>query len=89
MNTKRKALNKISITQLIGGNSVAMQIYGPHSLDEHGAIIPFEEQLAIVSHYIHNKGGKYAKTYQSKAEGLIEDIYNIHEIQPEGNQFLS
>ena len=52
-------------------------MYGPHSLNEDGTIMPFEEQMAIVSHYLHNQGFKYAKPYESKAEGLIEDIYNI------------
>ena len=54
-------------------------MYGPHSLNEDGSIIPFEEQLAIVSHYLHNRGNKSADTYEEKAEGLIEDIYNIHQ----------
>lgn len=56
-----------------------MQMYGPHSLNEDGSIISFEEQMAIVSHYLHNQGNKYAKPYEIKAEGLIEDIYNIHQ----------
>nr|WP_235300022.1 DNA cytosine methyltransferase [Porphyromonas sp. COT-108 OH1349] len=34
--------------------------------------------MAIISHYLHNKGLKHAKTYKTKAEGLIKDIYNIH-----------
>ncbi|MDO4789973.1 MAG: DNA cytosine methyltransferase [Porphyromonas sp.] len=34
--------------------------------------------MAIVSHYLHNKGYKHAKLYETKAEELIEDIYNIH-----------
>lgn len=35
--------------------------------------------MAIVSHYLHNQGCKYAKPYEVKAEGLIEDIYSIHQ----------
>ena len=34
--------------------------------------------MAIVSHYLHNQGYKSAKPYENKAEGLIEDIYNVH-----------
>ena len=79
MNAKTKATDKIAITQMCGGNKVSMQMYGPHSLNEGGTIIPFEEQMAIVSHYLHNQGYKYAKPYENKAEGLIEDIYNIHQ----------
>lgn len=78
MNTRTLSNEKISITKICGGNSVSLQIYGPHSLNKDGSIIPFEEQMAIISHYLHNKGLKHAKTYKTKAEGLIKDIYNIH-----------
>lgn len=77
MNAKTKATDKITITQMYGGNKVSMQMYGPHALNEDGSIIPFEEQMAIVSHYLHNQGYKFAKLYEHKAKGLIEDIYNI------------
>ena len=78
MNAKTKATDKIAITQMCGGSKVSMQMYGPHSLNEDGTIIPFEEQMAIVSHYLHNQEYKSAKPYENKAEGLIEDIYNVH-----------
>ena len=68
---------------MCGGNKVVMQMYGPHSLNEDGTIMAFDEQMAIVSHYLHNQGYKYAKPYEFKAEGLIEDIYNIHNKQIE------
>lgn len=70
---------------MCGGKKIAMQMYGPHSLNEDGTIMPFEEQMAIVSHYLHNKGFKYAKPYEPKAIGLIEDIYNIRNEQVEEN----
>lgn len=79
MNKKATADNKISITRMCGGGKYSLQMYGPHSLREDGTVIPFEEQMAIVSHYLHNKGSEYAKRYEEKAEGLIEDIYNIHQ----------
>ena len=79
MNAKTKATDKIAITQMCGGSKVSMQMYGPHSLNEDGTIIPFEEQMAIVSHFLHNQGYKSAKPYENKAEGLIEDIYNVHQ----------
>ncbi|MDY3914540.1 MAG: DNA mismatch endonuclease Vsr [Phocaeicola sp.] len=85
MNAKTKATNKIAITQMCCDSKVSMQIYGPHSLNGDGTIIPFEEQMAIVSHYLHNRGYKYEKSYKSKAEGLIEDIYNIHQKNLETN----
>ena len=56
MNAKAKATDKISITQMCGGNKVSMQMYGPHSLNEDGTVMSFGEQMAIVSHYLHNQG---------------------------------
>lgn len=85
MNAKTKATDKIAITQMCGSSKVSMQMYGPHSLNEDGTIIPFDEQMAIVSHFLHNQGYKYAKPYESKAEGLIEDIYNVHQQPLETN----
>ena len=70
---------RIAITQMCGTSKMSVRMYGIHSLNEDGTIMPFEEQMAIVSHYLHNKGYKYAKPYEYKAEGLIEDIYNVHQ----------
>lgn len=83
MNAKSIENEKISITQMCSGRKVSLQMYGPHSLNEDGTVIPFEEQMAIVSHYLHNQGYKYADPYKKKAEGLIQDIYNVHNKQPE------
>lgn len=88
MNKKSKTNNKISITNLCGGKKFSIQMYGPHSLNEDGSVMPFEEQMAIVSHYLHNRGYKYAKPYEEKAEGLIEDIYNVHQ-EKEESQLVS
>ena len=85
MNTRTNATEKISLTQMCGGNKVSMQMYGPHSLNEDGTLLSFNEQMAIVSHYLHNRGFKYAKPYEQKAEGLIEDIYNIKQTSLETN----
>lgn len=85
MNSKTKATDKIAITQMCGCSKVSMQMYAPHSLNEDGTIIPFEEQMAIVSHYLHNKGYKYAKPYEYKAKGLIEDIYDVQQKEVENN----
>lgn len=85
MNTKTKVADKIAITQMCGGSKILLQMYGPHSINEDGTIMPFEEQMAIVSHYLHNHGYKSVKPYENKAEGLIEDIYNIHQKTIETN----
>ena len=47
---------------------------GPHAKYEDGASMPFSEQMAIISHYLHNKGTIYEVTYKQKALELIEDI---------------
>lgn len=59
------------------GTFTVKEVYGPHAIMENGQIMPFVDQLAIVSHYLHNKGFKSEKTYKQLAIGLIEDIYNI------------
>ena len=49
MNIKIKTTDKIAITQMCGGSKVSLQMYGPNSLNENGTIMPFEEQMAIIS----------------------------------------
>lgn len=76
--------NRISVMEICNGRKLSMQFYGPHSLNEDGTIMPFEEQMAIVSHYVHNKGYRYAKPFEEKAIGLIEDIYNVYHKTSDG-----
>lgn len=76
--------NRISITEICNGRKLSMQFYGPHSLNEDGTVMPFEEQMAIVSHYLHNKDYRYAKPFEEKAIGLIEDIYNEYHKTSDG-----
>lgn len=71
----------ISILKSIKGKKYSFQVYGEHSLDENGNVIPFEEQIAIVSHYLHNKGTRFERPYIEKAKDLISDIYLIKESQ--------
>ena len=35
-----------------------------------------EEQMSIVSHYVHNYEGGYSKNYEKQAKSLIKDIYD-------------
>jgi hypothetical protein len=37
--------------------------------------MPFSEQMAIISHYLHNIGTPFAEPYKKKALELMEDIY--------------
>ncbi|MCF0185763.1 MAG: DNA cytosine methyltransferase [Bacteroidaceae bacterium] len=62
---------------------MGVQIYGPHSLDEEGNVLSYNEQMAIVSHYVHNRHYNSGQPYEEKAVGLIEDIYNHVEKEPE------
>lgn len=73
-NRGAKATDKITISQMFEGNNIAMQKGRSQSWDEEGSIIPFSEQMAIISHYLHNRGYKYAKSYACKAEGLLENM---------------
>ena len=85
MNAKTTATRNIAITKMCGNSKVSVQMFGPHSLNEDGTIIPFDEQMAIVSHYLHNQGTKFAKPFERKAEGLIADIYNLQLSETENN----
>lgn len=71
----KDTLPAISLTEMMGGSKVKMQYYGPNSLNEDGTFMPFSEQMAIISHYLHNEGTPYGNTYEKKALGLMEDIY--------------
>lgn len=79
INTRTMDGRKISIMKKVNGNKVSLQIYGPKSLNADGTIIPFEEQMAIVSHYLHNKSYRYAAPFEKKGKELLEDIFNLHE----------
>lgn len=71
-----KSINNktFSIVQMYNGNKFSMQMYGLHALNEDGTVMSFGEQMAIISHYLHNKGCKSAESYAKKAKDLIEDI---------------
>lgn len=73
----RDNTEKITLTEMCNGNKIKMQLYGPHSLNKDGSIMPFNEQMAIVTHYLHNLSTASEKEYKRKAIGLIEDIYAI------------
>lgn len=79
MNEKKNNIDILSISTICNGKKASMQIYGPHSLNEDGTLMSFDEQMAVISHYLHNKGSKYDVTYEEKALGLIEDICGSQE----------
>ena len=72
---KKKFENEITIKEVCDGKQVKLQVYGPHSLNEDGSVMPFNEQMAIVTHYLHNRDKSQSTVLEEKAKGLIEDIY--------------
>jgi len=76
-NRKEDKIDKISITKICSGRKVSMQVFGPHAMNEDGTVMDFEEQMAIISHYLHNEDWKYGKSYQEKALGLLDDILRV------------
>lgn len=59
----------------------AVQLFDKNSLDSDGNIIPFETQLAIVTHYILLQNTKFAKPFEQKAKQFI-DFWT-------GNEFIT
>ena len=74
MSNKAELTGSITISELYDSKRSVIQAIGPHSMNEDGTAIPFEERMAIISHYLHNQGEEHAKPYEAKAIGLIEDI---------------
>ena len=73
MNNIKKE-NCILMKGLFGNSKLAVRMFGPHSLNEDGTIMPFDMQIAIISHFLHNKGSKFDSPFRQKAKGLIEDF---------------
>lgn len=66
--------NTLTLQDICGGNKSKIQIYGQNSLNEDGTIMSFNEQMAIITHFLHNKESLFDKSYINKAMGLIEDL---------------
>ena len=47
---------------------------GPHGRYDDGREMPFSEQMAIISHYLHNIGTPFEESYKQKALELMKDI---------------
>ena len=89
MKVMAKSINSetITITEICSGMKAKMRYFGKHCLDANGDVMPFNDQMAIVSHYMHNKGFASEAPYREKALGLIEDIYEVktgNELTQEG-----
>ena len=76
----KETSKKIAITEMCGGKKISIQMYGPHSLNEDGTLMPFEEQMAIVSPYLHNKGFKVDEdtvSGTSTKHPLFSDLFSV------------
>ena len=56
--------------------------HNPAAIRKNGNTIPLDEQMAIVSHYLHNQYTAFANTYEDAAKKLVEEIYGVS--TPEG-----
>jgi len=76
---QEKTKNDIYIIESGGGKKFSLKIFGPHSLNEDGTMMSVTEQMALISHYLQNKGNKEVASYKAKAEDLIRDIYCLYD----------
>ena len=67
---------RITIQEMCSGKIARMQWYGPHCLNEEGKAMKFNEQMALISHYLHNRHYREGRVFEDKALGLIEDVYD-------------
>ena len=66
---KDKAFNLFDIGLKKAGQ---VRLFDENALDEDGNIIPFETQVAIVSHYLQTKGTKNSMPFRKKAPHFIK-----------------
>lgn len=87
----KETLKKIAITEMCGGKKIVIQLYCPHSLNEDGTIMPFEEQIAIVSRYLHNKGFKVDEdtvSGTSTKHSLFSDLFSVPFLTTDTPKFI-
>lgn len=67
----------ITMAEIVKDEKNRYRIFGKHSLYDDGSIIPFDEQLAIITHYFQNINTPKSVPFKKKAIGLMEDIFNV------------
>lgn len=90
----KKALNKnvnienpITLTKAIDGINYKFRVFGEGSLDkDKETVMPFDEQLAIITHYIHNINRPESVYYRRKALALINDICTTKHAETSGSK---
>lgn len=63
----------IGIEELINNKKHHTQPFGPHGVNDDGTVMPFDEQMAIVTHYIQNLPTGHETTF-SRGVGIYEDL---------------
>ena len=87
----KETSKKIAITEMCGGKKIIIQLYCPLSLNEDGTIMPFEEQMAIVSRYLHNKGFKVDEdtvSGTSTKHSLFSDLFSVPFLTTDTPKFI-
>jgi len=64
---------QLSVPQLVGYEKSKVRVAGPHCLNEDGELMSPREQMAVVSHYVHNEKYASAKPYEAIALGILQD----------------
>ena len=60
----------LSLAKQLSSGKINVRNFGPHALKSDGSVMSFAEQMAIVSHHLHNPSNK---TLADRAQGLIAD----------------
>ena len=73
-NLKTNIDEQITLQEVLDDKHYRLQIFGPSSVTDEG-VMPFEEQMAYVTHFLHNEDKPEGKYYHDKAVSLIRDIF--------------
>lgn len=87
----KETSKKIAITEMCGGKKIVIQLYCPHSLNEDGIFMSFENQMAIVSRYLHNKGFKVDEdtvSGTSTKHPLFSDLFSVPFLTTDTPKFI-
>lgn len=78
MEYKKQNIKTFSLEKFIHDKKYKISFFGKHALNQDGTLLPFNEQMAIITHYLQNSGTQYENEVKNKAIGLIEDINQFH-----------
>lgn len=70
----KKIKYALSLSDFSKNFETNLQSFGPASLREDGTVISFQEQMAIITHFLTTEENKLDEKYRNKAEELIKDL---------------